>query len=103
MILKELTKLPYLAQMSQECCCQISGGNKVEHNREAEWMNDFIMGMEDTPKQQKVEITDVQVNKMFTKIPNWKAQGPDWVQGYWLKNFTSMHKYLTKCLTHLDG
>ena len=78
--------------------------NKVEHNREAEWMNDFKMGMEDTPKQQKVEITEVKVKKMLRKIPNWKAPGPDGVQGFWLKNFTSMHKYLTKFLTRcLEG
>ena len=52
-------------------------GNKVERNREAEWMNDFKMGMEDTPKQQKVEITEVKVKKMLRKIPNWKVSGPD--------------------------
>ena len=25
------------------------------------------------------------------KIPNWKAPGPDDLQGYWLNNFTSFH------------
>ena len=57
-------------------------GNKVEHDREAEWMNDFKMGMEDTPKQHKVEITEVKVKKMLRMIPNWKAPGP-----YWYKDF----------------
>ena len=37
-------------------------------------MNDFKTGMEDTPKQQKVEITEVKVKKMLRKIPNWKHQ-----------------------------
>ena len=35
-------------------------------------------------------------------MPNWKAPGPDGVQGYWLKNFRSVHEnlrvHLTKCL-----
>ena len=37
-------------------------------------------------------------------MPNWKAPVPDGVQGFWLKNFTSMHTYLTQYLAHcLEG
>ena len=25
-------------------------------------------------------------------MPNWKSPGPDLVQGFWLKNFSSLHK-----------
>ena len=36
------------------------------------------------------------------KMPNWKAPGPDGVQGYWLKNFKSAHEslrlHLSECL-----
>ena len=36
------------------------------------------------------------------KMPNWKAPGPDNVQGYWLKNLTPLHDklivYLQDCL-----
>ena len=24
-------------------------------------------------------------------MPNWKSPGPDLVQGFWLKNFSSLH------------
>eukprot|EP00112_Aurelia_sp_Birch-Aquarium-sp1_P022216 Seg6175.2 transcript_id=Seg6175.2/GoldUCD/mRNA.D3Y31 product="hypothetical protein" protein_id=Seg6175.2/GoldUCD/D3Y31 len=73
-------------------------GKEVEHNREAEWLSDFNKEMEDIRKQQRVEITETKVKKMLEKIPNWKAPGPDGVQGFWLKNFTSMYKYLTQYL-----
>ena len=36
------------------------------------------------------------------RMPNWKAPGPDGVQGYWLKNFKSVHEslrvHLSECL-----
>ena len=42
---------------------------------------------------------------MFGKMPNWKAPGPDLVQGFWLKDFRSLHErlcgQLNKCL--LEG
>ena len=25
------------------------------------------------------------------RIPNWKATGPDGVEGYWIKNITALH------------
>ena len=31
---------------------------------------------------------------MFKKMPNWKALVTDGVQGFWLKNFRSMNKYI---------
>ena len=77
---------------------------EVEHNRRAEWLSDFKNKMENTPKQQRVEITEPKVKKILRKIPNWKAPGPDGVQGFWMKNFTSMRTYLTQYLAHcLEG
>ena len=36
------------------------------------------------------------------EISNWKPPGPDGVQGFWLKNFTNLHKnlgwHLNACL-----
>ena len=79
-------------------------GKEVKHNGKAEWLNDFKQEMGDTPKQQRVEITEPKVKKLLRKVPNWKAPGPDGVQGFWLKNFTSMHTYLTQYLAHcLEG
>ena len=40
--------------------------------------------------------------RVMRKMPNWKAPGPDNVQGYWLKNLTPLHDklvvYLEECL-----
>ena len=42
------------------------------------------------------------MKKIFGKIPNWKSPGPDLVQGFWLKNFSSLHErvrlQLKECL-----
>ena len=39
---------------------------------------------------------------VMRQMPNWKAPGPDNVQGYWLKNMTPLHNklvvYLQECL-----
>ena len=38
---------------------------------------------------------------MLRKMLNWKVPGPDYVQGFWLKYFTSLQKLrrnLQKCL-----
>ena len=49
-------------------------------------------------EQERFVITEEKMQQMLRKIPNWKAPGPDGVQGYWLKNFKSMHKALRKHL-----
>ena len=37
-------------------------------------------------------------------MPNWKSPGPDLVQGFWLKTFSSLHarvrSQLNECLDH---
>ena len=35
-----------------------------------------------------------EAEKILKTIPNWKAPGPDGVQGFWLNNFTSLDKNL---------
>ena len=39
---------------------------------------------------------------MFGRMPNWKSPGPDLVQGFWLKTFSSLHErvklQLKECL-----
>ena len=51
-----------------------------------------------------VNITDDKIQHVLRKIPNWKAPGPDGVQGYWVKNFRSMHEPLRKHLEqYLEG
>ena len=45
-----------------------------------------------------ITITDKEVKALLKKFPNWKAPGPDGVQGYWLKNFVSLHSKLAEHL-----
>ena len=44
-------------------------------------------------------ITADKVAKMLGKMPNWKSPGPDFVQGFWMKNFTSLHGRMTEQLS----
>ena len=32
------------------------------------------------------------MKKILGRMPNWKSPGPDLVQGFWLKNFSSLHE-----------
>ena len=47
-------------------------------------------------KQEKVDITKEILNKILSRIPNWKSPGPDIVQGFWLKNFSSLYERESK-------
>ena len=53
-------------------------------------------------KQEKIDITTGSLKKILGRIPNWKSPGPDLVQGFWLKNFSSLHErvrlQLKECL-----
>ena len=53
-------------------------------------------------KQEKIDITTGSLKKTLGRMPNWKSPGPDLVQGFWLKNFSSLHKrvrlQLKECL-----
>ena len=65
--------------------------NPVEHNDDAEWLREIETESKGVNKQDDVKITAQDVRKQTGKIPNWKAAGPDGVQGYWLKNLSSLH------------
>ena len=43
-------------------------------------------------KQEKIDITTGGLKKIVGGMPNWKSPGPDLVQGFWLKNFSSLHE-----------
>ena len=43
------------------------------------------------------------MKKQFRKVKNWKATGPDGLQGYWMKTFTSDHERIaTQLQLYLD-
>ena len=53
-------------------------------------------------KQEKTDITTGSLKKILGRKPNWKSPGPDLVQGFWLKNFSSLRErvklQLKECL-----
>ena len=79
---------------------------EVKHSNEAEWLKGFRdHGFERQRHQQpNCELTRSKLKKVLARIPNWKAPGPDMVQGFWIKHFTSLHEHLLQnykdCLTN---
>ena len=50
----------------------------------------------------KIDITTGSLKKILGRMPNWKSPGPDLVQVFWLKSFSSLHErvrlQLKECL-----
>ena len=70
-------------------------GVTKEHNREAEWLRDLKRERErvnDERLQERVSISVEKIRKQCRKMPDWKALGRDSVQGYWMKNLSSLHE-----------
>ena len=88
----EMTEIPNKKE-AQEFLGNIWGERK-EHQKVAKWLRDF----EYKEEQEEVEITPENIKKILRKIPNWKAPGPDCVQGFWLKNFKSIQEGLKRKL-----
>ena len=43
-------------------------------------------------KQEQIDITTGSLKKILGRMQNWKSPGPDLVQGFWLKNLSSLHE-----------
>ena len=67
----------------------------VTHNSDAEWLNRVKAELVNVPAQECVSVSKDDVKKQINGLPNWKAPGPDRIQGFWLKRFLSMHGSLT--------
>ena len=77
---------------------------RKEHNKHTEWLKSCRKQFENVNSMEKVEISQEMVKIQCKKMPNWKAPGKDGVQGYWLKNFTSLHLCIAVQLNRiLDG
>ena len=51
-----------------------------------------MQGKINVQKQEKIDITTGSLKKILGRMPNWKSPGPDLVQGFWLKNISSLHE-----------
>ena len=75
----------------------------MEHRGDAGWLNDPEEKTQ-VEKQGDLTIDSEKLRAMLRKIPNWKAAGPDNVQGFWLKNMRKLHQRMASQLQEcLDG
>ena len=63
----------------------------ADHKKDAKWLQD-LQSEVNVKKQEKIDVTTGSLKKILGRMPNWKSPGPDLVQGFWLKNFSSLHE-----------
>lgn len=77
-------------------------GQSVSYNKDADWLTTIEHDLRELPQQKELQITVESVNKQLSQMANWKSPGPDGVQGFWLKKFTSLRvrisEQLNECL-----
>ncbi len=77
-------------------------GKSTKHNTNAKWLQDMKEEYKNKPKQEDIKIDRKMLDNQIRKMPNWKAPGPDGLQGFWLKTFTSIRErmchQLNECL-----
>ena len=66
----------------------------VQRSEERERVND------ERP-QERVSISVEKIRKQCRKTPNWKAPGRDGVQGYWIKNLSSLHERVSSQMNRI--
>ena len=64
---------------------------RKEHNQHAGWLKDCREQFQNLSSMEKVGISQKMVKMPCRKMPNWKDPGKNDVEGYWLKDFTSLH------------
>ena len=74
----------------------------VHYNAQAEWVKSVSRELSEVPQQEEVCITLTDVQQFLTRMPYWKAPGPDGVQWFWFKRFEALHavmaRELNRCL-----
>ena len=70
---------------------------EATHRSDADWLKKLKEEVKVT-QQADMSITVHKVSQFLRRVPNWKAPGPDLVQGFWLKNFTSRHRRIANQL-----
>ena len=70
-------------------------GSGHEHNKEAEWIQIVQSELDHIVQQDDLSITTEMMRKVLSRMRPWKAPGPDSVQAYWIKTFTSLHERIS--------
>ena len=62
-----------------------------EHKGDAEWIGRVKDEMSQVERQEDIVVGLDDVKGGIRRMTNWKAPGPDGVQGFWFKKFTNVH------------
>ena len=65
----------------------------ADYKKDAKWLQGLRSEI-NVKKQEQIDITTGSLKKILGRMPNWKSPGPDLVQGFWLKHFSSLHERL---------
>lgn len=69
------------------------------HKECTEWIEHEQIIHQNMENMTFTEVTLTEIKTVLKKIHNWKAPGPDNIQNYWLKMFSSTHNTLAKLIT----
>ena len=64
----------------------------ITHNDEAKWLKKVERKLRGTAKLENITITTDKLKKQSRRVKTRKAPGPDGLQGYWIRTFTSCHE-----------
>ena len=67
---------------------------EVSHNERASWLEEAGQEFSTIEVQEDINITIEDIRTGVSKMANWKAAGPDLVQGYWFKKLPGLHARL---------
>lgn len=67
---------------------------EVIHNEQASWLEQVEQEFSAIEVQEDINITMEDIRTGVSKMANWKAAGPDLVQGYWFKKLPGLHPRL---------
>ena len=63
----------------------------ADYKKDAKWLQN--LGSEvNVKKQEHIDITTGSLKNILGRMPNWKSPGQNFVQGFWLKNFSPLHE-----------
>ena len=67
---------------------------EIIHNEQASWLEQVEQEFSSIDVQEDINITMEDIRTGVSKMANWKAAGPDLVQGYWFKKLPGLHPRL---------
>ena len=71
-------------------------GQATVYNEKAPWLDKARENLSRAKTQNDVQISTSSLQAILKNTPNWKAPGPDGVQGYWIKSLTGLHRKLAE-------